>query len=129
VERALKLIVSGTLTIDIARPGNGKMITLPRVFNQFSGKESNHVTSFNDTTWGDPTRHYSLSTRQLSRGKYEAIVQGAQRYLNLKPSRARKMLTEAAEVIVIDDDDGRACPPSSDDDDCKLLYVSVTLLT
>ena len=121
MERALVLIASRVLTIDVARAGNA----LPRTFNHFSGRESKLQTGFNASSWGKATRSYTKSASGLKINKFNAIITEAQQFI--KPSRIHNKAT-ASEVIEIDDDDERALPPS-DDDNCKLYYIFVTLLT
>ena len=116
MERALTLITSGTLTIEIARACRGKAVVLLRSMNHLTGKES-HWTAFSDTAWGNTTRHYATSARELSKAKFDDIIQGAKEYIVPKSNGARKMMTGADEVIEINDNDVRACLVSEDDDD------------
>jgi len=102
VERALRLIATGTLTIAVANASKGKVVTLPRSFNRTTGKEPMRQTGFNDTTWGKVTRSYTLAARELSNSKFESIVEEAQPFVNVKSNRFRKT-EEAVEVIDSDD--------------------------
>ena len=130
MERALALIASEKLTIAVAHASKGKTVSLPRSFNQFSGKESRRQTGFSDSTWGKATRAYAKTARTLAKDKFDAIIQAAQPFVNPKPNRVHKTTTDTVEVIEIDDNDERACLHSDDDDDddCKLFYYYVTSL-
>lgn len=103
MERALTLVATGTLTIEMARGSTGKSISLPRTINLSTGKESMRQTGFSDVTWGKATRLYAKSARSLAIVKFDAIIQDAKEFL--KPIRARNKTTEAREIINIDDDD------------------------
>jgi hypothetical protein len=46
VERALKLIASGTITIEMVQKAKGRVLTLPKQINQATGKASNQFTGF-----------------------------------------------------------------------------------
>jgi hypothetical protein len=124
VERALTLIATRTLTIEVAHASKGKTVTLPRIVNHYTGKESKRQTGFNDTAWGKATRSYTTSASTLTKVKFECVIQEAQPFVNPKPTRRNKM-TATVEVIEINDDDERACLVDIDDDDnddCKFLY-------
>ena len=116
----MTLIASGTLTIAVARSGNGKNVTLPRTFNYFTGKETKRQTGFNDAAWGKTTRSYTTSARSLTKAKFHDIIEGAQPFINSKP---RKKTAESSEVIEIVSDDECAClvAMSDDDDNCKFF--------
>jgi hypothetical protein len=129
VERALTLIATGTLTIEVARASKGKTVILPRTLNYFTGKESHRQLGFNDAAWGKATRSYTTSASALMNVKFDDIVQAAQRFVNLKSTRARSKTTDI-EVIEIKDTDERACLVDfdGDDDDCKSFYPFATPL-
>ena len=121
MERALTLIASGTLTIKIARDSTQRGRTiLPSHFNNHTGKMSKLKTGFNDSTWGDTTCDFAELASCLSKVKYDAIVQEAQPYVNVKQNRARKQRTEAVGVVENKNKRERACLPSAsdNDDDC-----------
>ena len=104
MERALILVATGTLTIEMAHGSKGKTIPLPRTVNRSTSKESTRQTGFSDIAWGKATRGYAKSARSLTDVKFNAIVQDAKEFL--KPIRSRnKTTTEAMEIINIDDDD------------------------
>ena len=132
MERALKLIASGTLTIAVARTMKGKKIALPSTFNDSSGKESNWHTSFTDAAWGKATRNYAKSAGKLTKVKFDGIVQAAQPPTDAKSNRARNKTTRDTEVE-IESNDERAClvEVSDNDDgdgDCKSFYPLETSL-
>jgi hypothetical protein len=117
VERALKLIASGVLTIEVARASKGKAsIPLPRLVNQATGKESMRQTGFNDATWGRNTRAYAQTASSLSHAKFTKIIDGAMQYIAGKGNRARSKGSDAMEVIDVEEDNIRACLELSDDD-------------
>lgn len=103
MERALTLVATGTLTIEMARSSKGKTIPLPRTVNRSTGKESMRQTGFSDVAWGKTTRSYAASARSLANVKFEAVIREAKEFL--KPVRSRNKTTEAMDVINIDDDD------------------------
>jgi hypothetical protein len=104
VERALTLVATGTLTVEMVRSSKGKTIPLPRTVNRSTGKESTRLTGFSDVAWGKATRSYATSARSLANVKFDAIVKDAKEFL--KPIRSRnKSTAEAMDVINIDDDD------------------------
>lgn len=105
MERALTLVSTGTLTIEMARVARGKTVPLPRILNLSTGRESTRQTGFSDAAWGNTTRSYAKSAHALPRAKFEAIVKAAQVYM--KPGR-RNLSTGATESVV-DDEDKRAC--------------------
>jgi len=84
--------------------------------NHLTSKKA-HRTAFSDTAWGNTTRHYATSARELSKAKFDDIIQGAKEYVVPKSNGARKMMTGADEVIEIDNNDVQACLVSKDDDD------------
>ena len=103
MERALTLVATGTLTVEMARASKGKNIPLPRTVNLSSGKESMRQTGFSDVAWGKATHGYATSARSLANVKFDAIIQAAKEFL--KPIQSRNKTTEAMEIINIDDDD------------------------
>jgi hypothetical protein len=104
VERALTLVSTGTLTIEMARVARGKTVPLPRTLNFSTGRESTRQTGFSDAAWGVTTRNYTKSAHALPRAKFEAIVKAAQVYM--KPGR-RNLSSGATESVA--DMDKRAC--------------------
>lgn len=121
MERALTLISTGTLTIEMARSATrGKAITLPRTLNRTTGKNSVRHTGFSDAAWGKATRSYTDSAHGVAEleGKFDLIIKGAQEYMKHTQNRA----TEGKEVIDVDKDE-RACliyVSDSEDSDCGL---------
>ena len=103
MERALTLVATGTLTVEMAHASKGKNIPLPRTVNLSSAKESMHQTGFSDVAWGKATCGYATSARSLANVKFDAIIQAAKEFL--KPIRSCNKTTEAMEIINIDDDD------------------------
>jgi hypothetical protein len=75
VERALKLVSTGTLTIAVVQAAKGsRSISLPKMMNYSTGKTSTRQTGFNDVTWGTSTRAYAKAIRNLQDHKFEAII-------------------------------------------------------
>jgi hypothetical protein len=110
VERALTLIATGTLTIEMARAARGKTISFPKTLNLSSGKDSTRPTGFSDMAWGKATRNYAKSARSLPKAKLDVIIKEAQEHVK----HTRNRTTDNTEVIDVDKDDERAC----------LVYVS-----
>jgi hypothetical protein len=103
VERALTLVATGTLTVEMAHTtSKGKTIPLPRTLNFSTGKDSMRQTGFSDVAWGKATRGYATSARSLTNVKFDTIIQEAKDFL--KPIRSRNKTTDM-EIINIDDDD------------------------
>jgi len=118
VERALTLVATGTLTIDMVRAAKGKTVSLPKTFNLSTGKESMRQTGFSDVAWGKVTRGYAKSARGLKKVKFDAVVEEAQEFV--KPTRGRGKSTQLTEVIDVDEDDERACLVDNSDDEIDL---------
>lgn len=64
VERALKLVSSGTITIEMVRKAKGRIPTLPKQINQATGKASNQLTGFNELAWGARCANYVKSAKK-----------------------------------------------------------------
>jgi ABC-type uncharacterized transport system permease subunit len=129
VERALRLVATGTLTIDMVNAAKGKTVNLPKTMNLATAKESMRQTGFSDVAWGKATRNYAKSACSLSDAKFDIIIKEAKEFM--KPIRGRKT-TQATEVIDVDEDDERAClVDNSDDgsDQCKLFKSPLLNLT
>jgi hypothetical protein len=102
VERALKLISSGTITIEMVRNAKGRIPVLPKKINQATGKASHLLTGFNEMSWGTRCTSYVKSAKKLSATRFEEIISLAAEYTKLNQN-------EDSEVIeVLDDDDIRA---------------------
>jgi hypothetical protein len=124
VERALTLVATGTLTIEMinAAKNEGKMISLPRYLNHSTGKESTRVTGFSDAAWGGATRNFAKSASNLPKAKFDAIIKDARVYM--KPVRTRRA---NAVTEIVPDEDERACIIVSDsetEEECKLSLFS-----
>ena len=75
MERALKLISTGTLTIAVVQAAKGsRTISLPKMMNYSTGKTSTRQTGFNDVTWGTSTHAYAKAIGKLQDHKFEAII-------------------------------------------------------
>ena len=107
------------------RASNGKPIILPRTMNHATGKKSTRKTGFNDVTWGKATRLYAKSAFSLPNVTFNAILQDAQPFVNMKSKRARNRTTEVTKVINVDDEDEdeRGCLVYilDNDEECKLF--------
>ncbi|KAG2114136.1 hypothetical protein DEU56DRAFT_761879 [Suillus clintonianus] len=81
VERALTLITTRTITIEMVLAAKGKSIPLPKTLNHSTGKVSNRQTGFNDVTWGSSTRSYVKSiVKSLREEKFQAIITSAKEF-------------------------------------------------
>ena len=130
MERALRLIASGVLTIAVAATMKGRKIDLPSTFNDSAGssKDVNQQTHFNETVWGKATRKYAISAAKLTKVKFDAVIQAAEPFAHVKSNRAGgKTSRDITAVGIESDDDERTClveaPESGDDgkNDCKSL--------
>ena len=102
MERALTLVSTGTLTIEMAHASKGKTIPLPHTMNFSSGKELTRQTGFSDVSWGKVTRAYTSSAGSLADRKFDAIIQDAKEFL--KPIRSRNKTTNGMDIINVDED-------------------------
>jgi hypothetical protein len=126
VERALTLVATGTLTIDMVRAAKGKTVSLPKTFNLSTGKDSMCQTGFSDVAWGKVTRGYAKSARGLKKVKFDTVVEEAQEFI--KPTRGCGKSTQLTEVIDVDEDE-RAClvdNSDSESEECKSAFPSVS---
>ena len=103
VERALTLVATGTLTMEMARASKGKTIPHPRTVNCATSKESMRQTGFSDDAWGRATHSYAISARSLVNTKFDTIIQDPKEFL--KPIQSRNKSTEVMDIINIDDDE------------------------
>ena len=107
VERALKLIASGTITIKMVQKAKGQVPMLLKQINQATGKASNQFTGFNEALWGTRCSSYISSAKKLSASRFDKIISLAAEYLKV----------EDDDVIEITDDD---------DDDIHTNIVDVS---
>ncbi|KAG1859496.1 hypothetical protein C8R48DRAFT_774836 [Suillus tomentosus] len=81
VERALTLIATRTITIEMVLTAKGKSIPLPKTLNHSTSKVSNHQTGINDITWGSSTRSYvKLIMRSFRDEKFQAVITSAKEF-------------------------------------------------
>jgi hypothetical protein len=113
VERALKLVATGTLTINVVHAAKGKTVNLPKTMNLATGKESLRQTGFSDASWGKATRNYVKSACLLSTAKFDIVINKAKELI--KPVHGRK--TPWTETINVDENDERACLICNSDDE------------
>jgi hypothetical protein len=66
VERALKLVASATITVEMVEKAKGRIPTLPKKINQATGKASHQLTGFNEMSWGARCASYVKSVKKLS---------------------------------------------------------------
>lgn len=98
VERALKLISSGTITIEMVQNAKGRIPSLPKKINQATGKASHQLTGFNELTWGSRCLNYVKSAKNLSATRFNEIISIAAEYMKVQSF-------EDDEIIEIPDDD------------------------
>jgi len=82
VERALRLVATGTLTIDMVNAAKGKTVNLPKTMNLATAKESMRQTGFSDVAWGKATRNYAKSACSLSDAKFDIIIKEAKEFIS-----------------------------------------------
>ena len=102
VECALKLIVSGRITIEIVQQSKGPVPAIPKQMNQATGKASNQLTGFNEASWGVHCLSYVKSAKKLSTSRFDQILALAAEY-------TKAANHEEEEVIEILDDDDDIC--------------------
>jgi hypothetical protein len=120
VERALTLVATGTLTIEMINTAKseGKTMSLPRYLNHSTGKESSRLTGFSDAVWGHATRNFAKSASNLPKAKFDAVIKDARVYM--KPVRTRRANDVTDNIAEAEDE--RACIIVSDsesDEECK----------
>jgi hypothetical protein len=99
VERALKLIASGTITIEMVRKAKGRIPTLPKLINQATGKASTQLTAFNEITWGQRCFSYVKSAKKISASRFDDIISLSAEYVKVNQN------IEDEDIIEIPDDD------------------------
>ena len=125
VECALKLIASGTITVEMVWNAKGRIPTLPKQLNQATGKASNQLTAFNEIAWGARCSSYVKSAKKLSDSRFDEIVSLSAEYM-----KANYNLDDD-EVIEINDDDSDIwanvidCYSSEDDIFCSWILLLV----
>lgn len=111
----MKLIQSGTITVEMVRKAKGRIPTLPKQVNQATGKASNQLTGFNEMTWGARCSSYVKSSKKLTASRFNDIIRLSAEYSKVNQS------IEDDDVIEVpdDDDDIRAniVDQSSSEDD------------
>ena len=132
VERALKLVASGTITVEMVRNAKGRIPTLPKQLNQATGKASNQLTAFNEIAWGAHCSSYVKSAKKLSNSRFDEIVSLSAEYMKANYNLDDDEVIEINdEVIEINDDDSdiRAnvidCYSSEDDIFCSWILLLV----
>lgn len=114
VERALKLIASGTITIEMVQKSKGPVPTIPKQMNQSTGKASNQLTGFNEASWGARCSSYVRSAKKLSASRFDEILSLSAEYMKGGTNRD-------------DDDDIRANivdqPDSSSEGDTDCMWI------
>jgi hypothetical protein len=103
VERALKLIQSGTITIEMVRKAKGRVPALPKQINQATGRASTQLTGFNETTWGTRCSSYVKSAKKLSATRFNDIIKISAEY-----TKVQSMDDEDVIEILDDEEDLRA---------------------
>ena len=115
----MKLIASGTITIEIVQQSKGPVLTIPKQMNQATGKASNQLTGFNEASWGARCLSYVKSAKKLSASRFDQILVLAAEYTKAAPNHEDEEVIE----ILDDEDDMRAniidhSSDSEGDDDC-----------
>lgn len=126
VERGLKLITAGNITVEMVQNAKGKIPTLPKQINQATGKVSKQAIGFNEVTWGKRCISYVKSVKGLSPSRFNTIMELASGFIKT----TNRIIDADNEIIEIDDEeDVRAniVDISSDSDsDCKSSYPTMT---
>lgn len=103
VERALKLVQSGTITVEMVRKAKGRIPTLPKQINQATGRASTQLTGFNEMTWGARCSSYVKSAKKLSATRFNEIIKQSAEY-----SKVQNIDDEDIIELLDDEDDIRA---------------------
>ena len=107
MERALSLILTGTLTVVMAHAAKGKKLTLPRILNLSTGKGLTWHTEFSDKAWGKETQGFAKLACGLTKAKYDIILEEALEAA--RQSLKGDFTTSASAVTGTGDDDEHAC--------------------
>lgn len=106
MERALKLISTGTLTVAVSQAAKrSRSITLPKMMNHSTGKISTRQTGFNDITWGTSTRAYAKAIGKLEGHKFEAIIASSLEFSKKSRRTSDERLNDAVVEDVLDLDE------------------------
>ncbi|KAI0248045.1 hypothetical protein BJV78DRAFT_850438 [Lactifluus subvellereus] len=81
VERALKFIAAGMITVEMVQKAKGKVPTLPKQLNPATGKASNRSTAFNEVTCGLRCRFYVKAAKKQTTSRFEKIIALAKKYM------------------------------------------------
>jgi hypothetical protein len=100
----LKLISSGTITIEMVRNAKGRIPILPKKINQATGKDSHQLTGFNEVSWGSHCSSYVKSAKKLSTRRFEEIISLATEYTKV----SQNFEDDDAIEVLDDEDDIRA---------------------
>ncbi|KAF8227755.1 hypothetical protein L208DRAFT_1404998 [Tricholoma matsutake] len=98
VERALKLIASGIITIKMVKKAKGRIPTLLKQINQATGKVSNQFMVFNEASWGKCCSSYVKLAKNLSASQFNEIITLSAEYMEISQN------LEDKDVIEIPDD-------------------------
>ncbi|KAI9463520.1 hypothetical protein BJY52DRAFT_1221525 [Lactarius psammicola] len=109
VERALTLVATGTVTIEMARAARGKSVALPRTLNLSTGKDSTYQTGFSEAAWGKATCGYAKSACSLTKVKFDQVISDAQEFVKHTRTRSKTVKGEEAANNDNDNDDVRGC--------------------
>jgi hypothetical protein len=127
VERGLKLIAAGNITVEMVQNGKpGKISPLPKLINQATGKVSKQAISFNEVIWGKRCMSYVKSAKGLSSSRFDEIVEISTGFMK----NTNRIMEGDHEIIEIDDEeDIRAnvvdiSSDSDSDSDCKSSSIS-----
>ncbi|KAF8488816.1 hypothetical protein F5888DRAFT_1809375 [Russula emetica] len=127
VERALTLVATGTLTIDMTK---SKVISLPKFLNDGSSRS----TAFNDGSWGGPSRNYVISAKNLRKKSIDEIIKNTKAFLKTSRQSNSKASTSTGNFMVVndhranlvDESDSEEGPESEgDNDDCKFSHLKI----
>jgi hypothetical protein len=100
VERGLKFIAGGTITVEMVQNAKGKIPMLPKHINQATGKVSKAM-GFNEVMWGKRCKSYVVSVKGLSTSRFNEIVQLATAFMKT----TNRIIDDDRDAIEIDDDD------------------------
>ncbi|KAN0107638.1 hypothetical protein V8E52_009957 [Russula decolorans] len=126
VERALTLVATGTLTINMTK---SKAMALPGFVSDNSGRQ----TTFNDGSWGGPTCGYLISAKNLKSKSFNEVIKRAKdlsksaRQTSTKvPIATDKFLaTNDHRATLVDELASEDSEEDNGDDNCKIHSIMV----
>jgi hypothetical protein len=120
------LVATGTVTVDMTK---SKLMTLPKFVSDGSSRQ----TTFNDGSWGGPSRYYVVSAKNLKKKSIDEIIKRAKAFSRTARQTGTKVPTGIGNFIANDYRanlvDESASEEENDDNNCKLPTLKYYYLT